>query len=851
MKRFNLLSVILFFSLVVRAINVEIDSIVYNINVKTGFTEVAANPYHPYTGDIVIPGTITYEGKEYIVTGIGETAFFQRDIKSITFPNSITSVGRAAFAYCQGLDSVTLPENLTVIRDMLFASCESLRRVVIPEGVTCIENTAFNSCWSLDSLTIPNSVTTIEDWAFAGCKSLSHVEMSRNLTYVGKGAFGDCGALKSVLITDLSAWSMINFGDYNSNPLTTTKTLKINDEEITDLVIPDDVTYIGDYAFRGCTNITSVTIGESVTRIGTSAFYGCKNCVSITIGENVTSIGGWAFYGCSAMTSLTSLPRKVPSTNSNTFDNSIKDQTVLYVPGAALEAYSNKAPWADFCDIVTLNIPKHQLAYYVDDALFKSYTLEEGEFIIPEPAPEKEGYTFSGWSEIPERMPKHDVTVTGSFTLTTQQLALDGIQYTLWVKEKTAEIVGFDVTDGFTGQVSIPSTVTKDGTSFDVTRIGDSAFSKCENLVSITLPENLLFIGESAFYGCMLEHVFVKNTGTHLNERSFSPASYNHTMLYIPKGSWSDAVYQGDFWRFINIRETVTNSDELSSKQAYTLMGANTFNYVVYDAINDTTAIRDAYYQVDENSENNCWQIIEEDDKKYLYNIGAKKFAQLNAEGLLKLTRTPIAITIENGKNGMFFGDNIHNQWIFVVNDKISVKDIPLEVMNRYLLTYTVDGDTLQTDSIAYGTELTLMEEPSKEGYTFSGWSELPPTMPAEDVTVTGTFLVNKYFIRYFVDDELVAEDEVEYGAEVVLRNYTPEDASRYSFVGWEGEKYETMPAHDIEYHANIADGIAVLAGMNDSKAIFDASGHKLSKLQRGVNVVVISDGTKKKVVVK
>ena len=90
---------------------------------------------------------------------------------------------------------------------------------------------------------------------------------------------------------------MINFGDYNSNPLTTTKTLKINNEEIRDLVIPDDVTYIGDYAFRGCTNITSVTMGENVTKIGTSAFSGCKNCASFTIGENVTNIGSWAFQG--------------------------------------------------------------------------------------------------------------------------------------------------------------------------------------------------------------------------------------------------------------------------------------------------------------------------------------------------------------------------------------------------------------------------------------------------------------------------------------------------------------------------------------------------------------------------
>lgn len=680
MKRIYLLTIIFFISLMVRAINVEIDGIMYSINVKTGLTEVVANLYHQYKGDIVIPEAITYEGKEYTVTAIGESAFSQRDITSITFPNSITSIGRAAFYCCSLLDSVVLPEKVTVIGDMLFANCTSLRQVVIHEGLTLIDNSAFNCCYSLESLIIPNSVTRIEDWAFAGCKGLTYVEMSRGLTYVGSGAFSDCGALNTVIIPDLSSWSMINFGDNNANPLTTTKTLKINNEEIRDLVIPDDVTYIGDNAFRGCTNITSVTMGENVTKIGTSAFYGCKNCASITIGENVTSIGSWAFYGCSAMTSLTSLPRKVPSTTSNSFDSAIKDQAILYVPSAAFEAYSSKTPWSDFYDIVALNFPKHQLAYYVDDALYKSFTLEEGEYITPEPAPEKEGYTFSGWSEIPERMPKHDVTVTGSFTLTSEKFALDGIQYTLWVRENTAEIVGFDVTDGFTGQVSIPSTVTKDGTSFDVTRIGDFAFSKCENLTSVTIPESISFIGASAFSGCMLENIFVKNTATHLNERSFSPASYNHAMLYIPKDSWSYAVYYGDFWRFINIRETVTSSVDLSSKQAYTLMKANTFNYIVYDAVNDTTAIRDTYYQVDENSENNCWQIIKEDGKNYLYNIGAKKFAQLNADGLLKLTSAPVAITIENGKNGIALGDDNQNQWIFVLNDKISVADISLGI---------------------------------------------------------------------------------------------------------------------------------------------------------------------------
>jgi len=161
MKRIYLLTIIFFFSLMVRAINVEIDGIMYSINVKTGLTEVVANPSHQYKGDIVIPESITYEGKEYTVTAIGQGAFSQRDITSITFPNSITSIGNSAFVYCKRLNSIVLPEKLTVIGDMCFASCESLRRVVIPEGLTLIDNSAFNSCYSLDSLIIPNSVTTI------------------------------------------------------------------------------------------------------------------------------------------------------------------------------------------------------------------------------------------------------------------------------------------------------------------------------------------------------------------------------------------------------------------------------------------------------------------------------------------------------------------------------------------------------------------------------------------------------------------------------------------------------------------------------------------------------------------
>lgn len=170
-----------------------------------------------------------------------------------------------------------------------------------------------------------------------------------------------------------------------------------------------------------------------------------------------------------------------------------------------------------------------------------------------------------------------------------------------------------------------------------------------------------------------------------------------------------------------------------------------------------------------------------------------------------------------------------------------------------FALTYLVDGEVYKTQDIEVNTPITPEAAPEKEGYTFSGWSEIPATMPDHDVTVTGTFTVNTYAVRYYVVQELYAEDKVDYGTKLVLRDYTPADPVRYTFLGWEGEKYETMPARDLEYHANIADGIRGLAleDLRGVEAIYDASGRKLSRVQRGVNVLRMSDGTVRKLIVK
>lgn len=217
-KQLLFLFVILLLPVVASADVVVIDGIYYNLITEENVAEVAREPYtNYYTGSIVIPEKVTYDGTEYSVTSIGEAAFFaSRYITSVTIPNSVTSIGSAAFAECIGLTSMT-----------------------IPNSVTSIDNYAFGYCYSLTSVTIPNSVTIIDDGVFRGCSGLLSVTISNSVTSIGNLAFEGCSSLTSV-------------------------------------IIPNDVTTIKDSAFKNCSSLTSVTMGTEIRNIYGQAFVNCK-----------------------------------------------------------------------------------------------------------------------------------------------------------------------------------------------------------------------------------------------------------------------------------------------------------------------------------------------------------------------------------------------------------------------------------------------------------------------------------------------------------------------------------------------------------------------------------------------
>ena len=206
---------------------------------------------------------------------------------------------------------------------------------------------------SFNELSYFTGLTSISSNAFYGCSALSSISIPNSVTSIGNNAFMGCVGMTAVHITDLAAWCNIQFGN-NAQPLSNAHHLYLNGQEITDLVIPEGVTSIADYAFRGCTGLTTATISKNVINIGKSAFSDCGGLTTVYIPNRVASIGSLAFYKCTALTDVYCYAEGVPSTNSNAFNNSNIGSATLHVLAGSVEKYKTTEPWSGFGNIVAL-----------------------------------------------------------------------------------------------------------------------------------------------------------------------------------------------------------------------------------------------------------------------------------------------------------------------------------------------------------------------------------------------------------------------------------------------------------------------------------------------------------------
>ena len=262
---------------------------------------------------IVIPGSVGTIG-DYALNGC--TALINANLEA-----GVKTIGDYAFNGCTAMTGIDIPGSVGTIGDYAFYGCKALTGIDIPGSVGTIGDYAFYGCKALTGIDIPGSVKTIGDYAFynarlneitlnegletigekcfsaSGYRIVKPIYIPSTLTWVGEDAFSNLNC-EYVNISDLAAWCNIDFANENSNPLSQCGSLRLNNEEVKELIIPEGVIAVKQYAFYNCESANTLILPNSLTQLANNAFMNCNNITNLTIGTSLEECSGDNFAGC-------------------------------------------------------------------------------------------------------------------------------------------------------------------------------------------------------------------------------------------------------------------------------------------------------------------------------------------------------------------------------------------------------------------------------------------------------------------------------------------------------------------------------------------------------------------------
>ena len=262
-------------------------------------------------------------------------------LSSITIPNSVTSIGRYAFAYCNGLESVVIPENVALIGQHVFYNCENLTHIEW-NAISCenlYKDTPFCGTTKISDFIFGNKVERIPTHLCCGMEKLPNIIFPHSITSIGDYAFRGC-VFEEIIIPDNVETIGINAFEDCSN-------LRI-------VTLGSGLREIGDYAFRGCV-FEEIIIPDNVETIGINAFEECSNLRIVTLGSGLREIGDYAFSGCDRIKYVYEYQSEPPIIYSNTFTPYVNDNATLYVYETFIEDYLKAPYWKYFSNVEGLS----------------------------------------------------------------------------------------------------------------------------------------------------------------------------------------------------------------------------------------------------------------------------------------------------------------------------------------------------------------------------------------------------------------------------------------------------------------------------------------------------------------